>query len=575
MPNKGTASLDDWIRENEQKRRGTEDQADGPEPSTNNKADSKSAATKLVEIAEELFRFGVSTDGETFAVPHSGPKVVATLRGSRNGLRGQIARTYFRRTGKAAPQQALADALLAIDGMAQEVDPEDLHLRVAEAEGAHWLDLGGATGRAVKITAEGWHVVDPPPVLFKRSALTGALPEPERGGSLQDLWRLLNVAKEDHPLVAAWLVSVLHQDIAHPVLSLFGEQGTGKTTAGRHVVATVDPSPVPTRKPPRDADSWVTAAAGSWVVGLDNLSTVPDWLSDSICRAVTGDGDVRRKLYTDGEHHVFAYRRCIIINGIDLGGTRGDLAERMLPIHLEQISERDRRGDNEIGADWGAAHARILGAVLDLAAGVAGVLPSVRLESKPRMADFARILAAVDQVIGTGGLDHYVGKQRSLASDSLTADPFVQAMQTSLTGTFKGTAADLLDRLTVDHPPKGWPRQPRQVTQLLRRQAPSMRKAGWNITDDGGANKQKVTCWTIEPPEIARESDPPDPLDPQTACERGLGGGSTAGQVNGRPAGVGAIPHDMTGLAGRAGYAGQESGASQDDRSTDIEELDL
>jgi hypothetical protein len=46
---------------------------------------------------------------------------------------------------------------------------------------------------------------------------------------------------------------------------------------------------------------------------LDNLSTVPDWLSDSICRAVTGDGDVRRKLYTDGEHAVFSFRRAVAI----------------------------------------------------------------------------------------------------------------------------------------------------------------------------------------------------------------------------------------------------------------------
>ena len=75
------------------------------------------------------------------------------------------------------------------------------------------------------------------------------------------------------------------------------------------------------RKPPRDPESWVTAAAGSWYVGIDNLSDVRPWLSDSICRAVTGDGDVRRKLYTDGELAVFAFRRCVCLNGIDLGAT--------------------------------------------------------------------------------------------------------------------------------------------------------------------------------------------------------------------------------------------------------------
>ena len=79
----------------------------------------------------------------------------------------------------------------------------------------------------------------------------------------------------------------------------------------------LDPSPVPVRKPPRDADSWITAAAGSWVVALDNLSAVSEWLSDTLCRASTGDGDVKRQLYTDGGLVVFAFRRCVLLNVAD------------------------------------------------------------------------------------------------------------------------------------------------------------------------------------------------------------------------------------------------------------------
>ena len=122
------------------------------------------------------------------------------------------------------------------------------------------------------------------------------------------------------------------------MLAIFGEQGTGKTTAVKVLVLLLDPSPVPVRKPPRDADSWVTAAAGSWVVGLDNLSDVPPWLSDSLCRASTGDGDVRRKLYTDGDYAVFAFRRCIIFDAIDVGALAPDLADRTVAITLDLIT---------------------------------------------------------------------------------------------------------------------------------------------------------------------------------------------------------------------------------------------
>ena len=500
----------------------------------------KSAATILVEIAEEQYSFGVSTTGETFALPKKGPKVVSMMRGNKTSLRGQLARTYFRAYQKAAPQQALADALLVLDGLAQEADEAELHLRVAQHDDAWWLDLGDLTGRAIRITADDW-TIEEPPVLFKRTVLMSGLPIPVSGGDLSELWKWLNVSEADRPLVAAALVAALVEPMSHPVLSLSGEQGTGKTTAQKMLVNLIDPGPVPTRKPPRDAESWVTAAAGSWVVGLDNLSDVQPWLSDSICRAVTGDGDVRRKLYTDGEHAVFAYRRFVILNSIDLGAVRGDLTERMLPINLETISPDRRLDEQEIWPKWCEAHLRILGAVLDLAAGVMRELPSVELASKPRMADFARIVKAVDKVLRTDGLTRYIKQQDAMATDSLTGDSFIVAL--GKLGHFEGTSAELRDKVTPDKPPKGWPADARVVTQRLRRQAPVMRKAGWTVEDDGGQNHRKAVKWKIaapgDHPEKARKPDPQDPQDPQA-------------RKNGADCGF-------------AGVAGHEYGPPQDD----------
>jgi hypothetical protein len=140
-----------------------------------------------------------------------------------------MASAYFTATGRAASQQSLADALLVLDGQARELDPEALWLRVAEHEDDLYLDLGDATGRAVRITRSGWTLTDRPPVWFRRTALTGALPVPMSGGGLDDLWRLLNVAESDRPLVVAWLVAALHPAIPHPIVALVGEQGVGKS----------------------------------------------------------------------------------------------------------------------------------------------------------------------------------------------------------------------------------------------------------------------------------------------------------------------------------------------------------
>jgi hypothetical protein len=461
-------------------------------------------ATVLVEIAHERYRFGVSTEGDVFAVPKDGPRVVSLLRGGRKSLRAELAREYFARARRTAPQQALADALLVIEGTAQESYEQTLNLRVARHQDALWLDLGDHSGAAVSITASGWRVEAEAPVLFRRTALTSPLPVPVAGGELDELWRWLNVEPDDRPLLAAWLIAALRPDTPHPVLGLFGEQGTGKTSAMKLVVSTVDATPVPARKPPRDPDSWVTAAAGSWVVGLDNLSDIPPWLSDSICRAVTGDGDVRRRLYTDSDLAVFSFRRCIIFNGIDLGGLRGDLADRLVPIQLRRIADSERLDEEQLWPAWPAAHPRILGALLDLAVAVARALPDVELATRPRMADFARVVAAVDDVLGTNGYAHYVTTQGAMASDSLTGDDFIAAIYRAVDETFVGTSAELLLHVAPAaddwRPPRGWPANARAVTTRLHRQAPVMRKAGWVIDDDGGANHANAVRWTITPP---------------------------------------------------------------------------
>ncbi len=485
------------------------------------KTDKKSAATILIEIAQGLYEFGISEDGETYAVPRTGPKVVLLLRGGTTSLRAQLAREYFRCKDKAAAQQALADALLTLDGFAQECPPCRLWQRVAKHGDALWLDLGDATGNAVQITATGW-TIRQPPVLFRRTVLTGPLPRPVSGGDLDELWQWVNIAPHDRPLIAAELADRLWPDHPHVVVGLFGEQGSGKSTAAKVLALILDPGPVPLRKPPRDADSWVTAAAGSWVVALDNLSGMPDWLSDSICRASTGEGDVRRKLYTDGQLATFAFRRCVLLTGIDLGALNGDLAERLLPADLTPIAEAERLDEEDTWPGWDQVHPRILGALLDLVASVVSSRPSVRLARRPRMADYARTLAAVDQVLGTDGLTRYMGAQARMAAEALTGDVFITAVAAQLAEeNFDGTAAELLTLVTPAddtwRPPKGWPATPRGVTQRLHRQAPVMRKAGWSVSDDGAENKQHATRWQISapPPEKAADScSPNSPTSP-------------------------------------------------------------
>jgi hypothetical protein len=377
----------------------------------------------------------------------------------------------------------------------------------------------------VRITASGWTIEDCAPVLFRRTALNGPLPDPVPGGSLGSLWRWLNVAAADRPLVVSWLAAAFFPDIPHPVLGIFGEQGTGKTTAAKVLAMLLDPGPVPVRKAPRDAEAWVTAAAGSWLVAIDNMSDIQPWLSDSLCRAVTGDGDVRRKLYTDGELAVFSYRRCVILNGIDTGVMAPDLADRLLPVDLAVITEEHRRAEEDLWPSWRQIHPLVLGALLDLVSQIMAALPRVRLERKPRMADFARIVAAVGQVVDTeesrSALARYVGRGADLAADGLSGNSFAVTITRNIASEFYGTSAELLAELTPalddGRVPKDWPRDGRSVTTLLHRIAPALRKLGWTFLEERDSHT-KLIKWKFAPPqhpENARADHRSSPQPPQ------------------------------------------------------------
>ncbi len=446
------------------------------------KPQKSSTSEALVRLALERFRLGRTEADEPFAVERDGPNIAIMFRGSKDALRSTLAREYRRRFGRVPNAAAIVDALAVLQGEAMEAEPEAVHLRVAELEDGVAIDLGDAEGQAVVVKPGGWEVVASSPLLFRRTALTGRLPKPEKGGSLAELRKMLNVTDDTWPLVCAWLVAALLPEIAHPILMLGGQQGTGKTTAAKRLVDLIDPSPAPLRSDPHNSEAWAVAAAGAWVVCIDNVSKISSWWSDALCKAVTGDGMVRRRLYSDQELTVLSFRRVIVLTSIDAGALRGDLGDRLLLVDLERIDGAHRRADTDLDREYSQARARLFGAILDALAGVLTRLPSISLASLPRMADFARVLAALDEADGSGGraLRFYLGQRDRIASNVLDADLVGSAVLGFLEhqGYWQGTTGELLKRLTPDKPPRGWPNTPSAMGARLARLLPSLQAAG-------------------------------------------------------------------------------------------------
>ncbi len=245
-------------------------------------------------------------------------------------------------------------------------------------------------------------MIDDSPVKFRRPKGMLPLPRPETGGRIEDLRPFVNVPDEEEwRLMVSWLVAAARPSGPYPVLVLHGgEQGSAKSTTAKVLRSLLDPNLAALRTAPGgDERDLAINANNSWILSYDNMSGVPMWLSDALCRVATGGGFATRTLYEDAEETIFSYMRPVAVNGIDEIVTRHDLLDRSLIIHLPAIPEEERREADEFWAAFEEARPQILGAILDAVAVAQARLPETKLERLPRMADFAKWISAAEPAL--------------------------------------------------------------------------------------------------------------------------------------------------------------------------------
>lgn len=356
----------------------------------------QSSAQVLLDIATNNAELFHTPDGVTFAdISVKGRRETWPLR-SRT-FRHWLGRCYYERTGGAPNSEARASALNVIEARAVYDGVErTISTRVGGHKGKIYLDLGDDTWRAIEIDADGWRPVDKPPLRFFRAAGMGRLPLPVRNDKVKasKLKEVLNLTDSDFTLAIAWQLAALRDIGPYPIGVLIGEPGAAKSTISNFLRTTIDPNTAPLRTLPRDERDLFIAASNSHALVYDNISSIPVWMADALCRLATGGGLGTRELHTDREEIIFDAVRPVLLNGIADVVNRPDLADRALLLNPEPISDKHRRTEKEIWSEFGAMHPAILGALLDGVAHGLKTLPITTLERLPRMADFAQWLHA-------------------------------------------------------------------------------------------------------------------------------------------------------------------------------------
>ena len=81
------------------------------------------------------------------------------------------------------------------------------------------------------------------------------------------------------------------------------------------------------------------AATNGHVVAFDNLSRLPEELSDNLSVLATGGGFSVRTLYTNREEEIFYAQRPDALNGISQFASRGDLVDRAIVVTMPSIPD--------------------------------------------------------------------------------------------------------------------------------------------------------------------------------------------------------------------------------------------
>ena len=484
---------------------------------------------KLLEFAQSAQLFH-APDGSSYAdINVDGHRQTWPIR-SRS-FSGWLRRAFFEATQRAPSAEALMSAISLVEARAQFDSPERVvHMRVGENAGRFYLDLCDADWRAIEIDALGWRVVADPPVRFRRAPGMRPLPMPQPGGSIECLRSFLNIQADSHfVLVVAWALAGLRPVGPYPVLALSGEQGSAKSSFAKVLKALLDPNSTPNRSLSREERDLFIAASNGHVLAYDNISGLPAWLSDAICRLSTGGGFAVRKLCTDQDEVLFDGARPVILNGIEDSITRPDLADRAIPLVLQPIPESQRRSEKELWDAYEPERPRLLGALLD--AMVVGIrrLPETRLEKLPRMADFALWATACETAFWPAGsfMAAYNENRDTAVEDVIEADPIGAAVRAFMASRaeWTGTATELLSELAGKAGEriagtKTWPDCAQALSNRLRRVATTLRKIGIDICFERDGRNRTRTITIATRRSTGRESRGKQPSASSAATDK-------------------------------------------------------
>ncbi len=448
----------------------------------------------MEEAIEELFR---SSDDEPYALIKRGDAKVA-LPINSSDFESYVDRASYVSTGKILKKFDKDDLLNHLRAKALfEGVKHPVFFRIGKRDdGSIEIDLGNDAGEVVHVSKLGWEVTQPT-LRFRKTKAMLPLPKPIRGGSIDKLWKSLNVtARRDQALLLGWIVGAFHPDGPYPVVIIQAPKGSGKTTAMELIRSLVDPALADKRTLCGSERDLYIMAENNWVLSFDNLVGLKGNVSDMLCRLSTGGAFSTRKLYSDRTETLLEACRPVILNGIEDLANRADLISRSIQIKLNPISNELRKSLSEIKGQFRRDQPEIFGAILD---GVTEGLKhqdTIQLSEQPRMADFARFVTPAEERFGLPKgfiVESMIRSQQQQDIDAVlmddVANKLIEFVGKQKGMYWKGTMTALHHAITPERTYRSWPMTARVLSQRISHLEPQLEEIGVEVDRRGGKQK--------------------------------------------------------------------------------------
>jgi hypothetical protein len=376
----------------------------------------------------------------------------------KNWLR-KIVRKEYETT---VSNQVIEDVINTLMADAQ-FDGETRHLGLRFASGRNdefkwYYDLTNDRWEFVEISCDGWKIVKNE-IVFRRFShqVPQVYPESNYEPDIFDQFmNLLNVRKQDRLLLKCYTIVTFIPDLVKAVLMVHGEHGTAKSMLQELLIMLIDPTLTKTLTFPGDKVELVRELSHHPVAYYDNLSRILDWISDMLCKAVTGSGFSKRKLYTNDEDVIYNLTRAVGFNGINLAATKADLLSRGLIIQTQTIPKGNQRKLKDIWSEFNRLKPQLLGYILDIlvkALKWKKENPGVEsVKEYPRLADWAEWCEIIAHCMGEEDgafMEAYSDNMNIQTQEVIEGSDLAIVLQifADVAAVWEGSATQLLEKL--------------------------------------------------------------------------------------------------------------------------------